>query len=95
MRNAHVGERPASPLLQKFHLHVVYSKSYYTFNEGCLYPYSKLHEGEIFMPYKSNAQRRWAHTKAGKKALGAKHIKKYDKLAKGKNLPEKVKHKKR
>lgn len=47
------------------------------------------------MPYKSDAQRRWAHTKAGKKALGAKRIKKYDKLAKGKNLPEKVKRKKR
>lgn len=47
------------------------------------------------MPYKSDAQRRWAHTKAGVKALGKKTVKEYDTATKGKDLPEKVKKKKK
>lgn len=44
------------------------------------------------MPYKSEAQRRWAHTKAGMKALGGKKaVKHWDKESKGKKLPERVK----
>jgi hypothetical protein len=42
-------------------------------------------------PYESEAQRRWAHTKAGTKALGGKAaVKEWDKKSKGKELPEKV-----
>jgi hypothetical protein len=42
-------------------------------------------------PYVSEAQRRWAHTAAGKKALGGeKAVEHWDKESKGKNLPEKV-----
>lgn len=40
------------------------------------------------MPYKSDAQRRWAHSPAGKKALGAAKVKEYDRASKGKDLPE-------
>lgn len=40
------------------------------------------------MPYKSDSQRRWAHSKEGKKALGGK-VKEFDKASKGKKLPEK------
>lgn len=41
------------------------------------------------MPYKSEAQRRWAHTPAGKKALGgAKKLSEWDKSTKGRKLPE-------
>lgn len=44
-------------------------------------------EGEG-MPYKSKAQRQWAHTPAGKKALGgAKAVKEWDRATKGKALP--------
>jgi|TARA_R100000049_G_C1904804_1_gene53749 hypothetical protein len=40
------------------------------------------------MPYKSKAQRQWAHTPAGKKALGgAKAVKEWDRATKGKALP--------
>lgn len=42
------------------------------------------------MPYKSLAQERWAHTKAGMKALGKSKVKEYDKASKGKKLPRKV-----
>jgi hypothetical protein len=45
------------------------------------------------MPYKSDAQRRWAHTRAGTKALGKEAVKEFDKKSKGKNLPEKKKKK--
>ena len=46
------------------------------------------------MPYKSQAQERWAHTPAGKKALGgAKKVAEWDKASKGKKLPKKVKSK--
>jgi hypothetical protein len=43
------------------------------------------------MPYKSDAQRRWAHTAAGKKALGGEAgVHEWDEATKGKKLPEKV-----
>ncbi len=45
------------------------------------------------MPYKSEAQRRWAHSKAGVKALGGKEkVKEWDEASKGKKLPKKEKH---
>ncbi len=41
------------------------------------------------MPYKSEAQRRWAHTPTGKKALGgSEKVKEWDKASDGKRLPE-------
>jgi len=43
------------------------------------------------MPYRSDAQRRWAHTAEGKKALGGKAaVHEWDEATKGKKLPEKV-----
>lgn len=45
------------------------------------------------MPYKSDQQRKWAHTKAGIKALGAAKVKEFDKATKGKKLPKKKKKK--
>lgn len=43
------------------------------------------------MPYTSDAQRRWAHTKAGMAALGgASKVEEWDKASKGLKLPEKV-----
>jgi len=49
------------------------------------------------MPYVSEAQKKWAHTEAGMKALGGKkavhHWDKmtyWDKMTEGKNLPEHV-----
>lgn len=43
-------------------------------------------------PYTSEAQRKWAHTKTGTKALGGKEkVREWDKKTKGKKLPEKVK----
>ena len=45
------------------------------------------------MPYKSLAQERWAHTKAGMKALGKKKVKEFDKASKGKKLPKRAKKK--
>lgn len=45
------------------------------------------------MPYKSDAQRKWAHTPAGVKAFGGKKaVKEWDEASKGKKLPE---HKKK
>lgn len=42
------------------------------------------------MPYKSDAQRRWAHTKNGTKALGGKEkVKEWDEASKGMMMPEK------
>jgi hypothetical protein len=42
------------------------------------------------MPYKSDAQRKWAHTEAGTKALGGKKkVAEWDKETKGKSLPKK------
>lgn len=41
------------------------------------------------MPYKSLAQERWAHTKAGIKALGGKKkVKEWDRASKGLKLPK-------
>ena len=43
------------------------------------------------MPFKSKSQQRWAHTAAGKKALGGDAaVKEWDQASKGKKLPEKV-----
>lgn len=45
----------------------------------------------LMKPYKSDAQRRWAHTEAGKKALGGEAgVHEWDEATKGKKLPEKV-----
>lgn len=45
------------------------------------------------MPFKSEAQRRWAHTKEGTKALGGKQkVAEWEKAAKGK-LPKRAKKK--
>lgn len=44
------------------------------------------------MPYKSDSQRRWAHTAKGEKALGGPEgVNEWDQASKGKKLPEKVK----
>lgn len=41
------------------------------------------------MPYKSQAQRKWAHTKEGTKALGGKKaVKEWDKATRNKKLPK-------
>jgi len=42
------------------------------------------------MPYLSDAQRRWAHSPSGVKALGPSKVKEYDKASKGKKLPERL-----
>jgi len=43
------------------------------------------------MPYKSDAQRRWAHTDEGTEALGGpSKVAEWDAASKGKHLPEKV-----
>ena len=43
------------------------------------------------MAYSSNQQRKWAHTKAGMKALGgAEKVAEWDKASKGLKLPQKV-----
>lgn len=49
---------------------------------------------EIHMPYKSEAQRKWAHTKNGEKALGKAGVKEFDAASKGKKLPKKARKKK-
>lgn len=42
--------------------------------------------------YKSEQQRKWAHTSSGLKALGgAAKVAEWDSASKGKNLPKKVK----
>lgn len=47
-------------------------------------------------PYSSTAQRKWAHTKAGIKALGGtKAVAEWDKASKGKKLPKRVKKRKK
>jgi hypothetical protein len=44
------------------------------------------------MPYVSDAQRRWAHTATGVKALGGKSkVREWDNASRGKKLPERVK----
>lgn len=43
------------------------------------------------MPYRSEAQRKWAHTKEGKEALGGEAaVHEWDEATKGKHLPEHV-----
>ncbi len=43
------------------------------------------------MPYKSQAQRRWAHATAGKRGgMTKKQVEEWDKETKGKKLPERV-----
>ena len=47
------------------------------------------------MPYKSDAQRRWAHTSKGVKALGGKaKVSEWDSASKGLKLPERKKKRK-
>lgn len=47
------------------------------------------------MPFKSDAQRRWAHTAEGTKALGgADKVAEWDAMTRGMKLPEKVEKKK-
>ncbi len=44
------------------------------------------------MPYVSDQQRKWAHTKEGTKALGGESkVAEWDQASKGKHLPYKVK----
>ena len=42
------------------------------------------------MPYKSQAQERWAHTPNGEKALGKAGVKEWDAASEGKKLPKKA-----
>ena len=42
------------------------------------------------MPYKSEAQRRFFNSEAGKKKIGAKEVEHWNKESKGLDLPEKV-----
>jgi hypothetical protein len=46
------------------------------------------------MPFKSNAQRKWANSPTGKKELGKKTLDEFNEASKGKKLPEKIKSKK-
>lgn len=46
------------------------------------------------MPYKSDKQRRWAHTEAGVRKLGKEKVHEFDEASKGKKLPEKAGEKK-
>lgn len=47
------------------------------------------------MAFKSTQQKKWAHTKAGIKALGGKKaVEEWDKATKGKKLPKYAKKKK-
>ncbi len=48
------------------------------------------------MPYKSEAQRKWAHTPAGMKALGGKKkVAEWDKATGKKKLPKRLAPKKK
>lgn len=47
------------------------------------------------MPFKSQAQRKWAYTKEGTKALGGKEkVKEWEQATKNKKLPKRVSKKK-
>ena len=46
------------------------------------------------MPYKSEAQRRFFNSKAGKKKIGEKEVEYWNEVSKGKKLPEKIGDKK-
>lgn len=56
-------------------------------------PMGKLNKKEpLGKPYASDAQRKWAHTEAGTKALGGKGaVHEWDEASRGKKLPEHVK----
>lgn len=56
----------------------------------------KIYEvGDDDMPYKSEAQRKWAHTKEGTKALGGKKkVQEWDRTTGDKKLPKYAKKKK-
>lgn len=46
----------------------------------------------LMKPYRSEAQRRWAHTESGKEALGGESgVHEWDQATKGKKLPERIK----
>ena len=46
------------------------------------------------MPFKSEAQRKWAYTKEGTKALGGKKaVEEWNNATKGKKLPKRAKKK--
>jgi len=48
------------------------------------------------MPYRSDAQRRWAHTSTGTLALGGpEKVAEWDQESKGADLPEKINTKRR
>jgi hypothetical protein len=47
------------------------------------------------MPWASDRQRRYAHTKSGMKKMGKKMVEEFDRASKGKKLPEKAKKRKR
>jgi hypothetical protein len=48
------------------------------------------------MPFKSDAQRRWAHTPAGRKALGGSaKVAEWDQASKGRSLPARATKKKK
>lgn len=45
---------------------------------------------EGYMPYKSNAQRRFFHAAEARGEISSKTVKEYDRASKGKKLPEKI-----
>ena len=47
------------------------------------------------MPYKSDAQRKWAHTPTGRKELGPEKLAEFDKASKGVKLLKKSKPRKK
>jgi hypothetical protein len=53
--------------------------------------YCECDAGVVMPPYKSEKQRKWAHSPAGTKALGGKEkVKEWDRESKGKKLPERA-----
>lgn len=44
------------------------------------------------MPFRSGKQQRWAHTAAGRAALGPDKLAEFDEASKGLDLPEKIRH---
>jgi hypothetical protein len=40
------------------------------------------------MPYRSEKQRRWAHTPAGVRKLGKRTVEEFDRASRGVNVPE-------
>jgi len=57
--------------------------------DGDLYQWTGAED--LLMPYKSDAQRRWAHTDKGTKALGGpEKVAEWDAASKGASVPERV-----